>query len=285
MTAKDVLLLGADGMLGRAWEEFLIEREIAHDAVSRRREGRLCVDVTDHERVRDTIATGYRWVINCAAYTAVDAAEQDERTAFAVNADAVKVIALASKEYGSRVLHYSTDYVFSGDASEPYQVDAPIAPQSGYGRSKAAGEEAVRNYAGRPLLVRTSWVYGPWGNNFVLTMLRLLADKPLLRVVNDQRGRPTSILGLVRNSWALMNADVEGTYHLCDAGECTWFELTCELQKRVHAAAQVQPCTTAEFPRPAKRPAYSVLDLSLSEAAIGPILPWQQQLQEVLDRL
>lgn len=282
---KQVLLLGADGMLGRAWEEFLLKQNIQHDAVSRHRSDGHRLDISDTQAVRDWLAKGYRWVVNCAAYTAVDAAEQDEATATAINAHAVQAIALAAKEYGARLVHYSTDYVFSGEATEPYPVDAPIAPQNAYGRSKAAGEAAVFNHADRPLVIRTSWVYGPWGNNFVLTMSRLLREKPQLRVVHDQRGRPTSILALVRNTWSLMNANVEGAYHVCDGGECTWFELTCELKKRLAAPAEVLPCTTDEFPRPARRPAYSVLDLSRTEAVIGPIDSWQVNLGEVLQRL
>ncbi len=283
--SKQVLLVGADGMLGRAWERFLEREGVAFDAVARRRVDDAQLDVTDAAAVGTRLARRYDWVINCVAYTAVDAAEQHESDAFKVNCEAVENLARAAAVVGSRLVHYSTDYVFSGNAESPYPVDAPIAPINAYGRSKAGGEVALFRAGGKPLLVRTSWVYGPWGSNFVLTMKRLLNEKPSLSVVNDQRGRPTSIFSLVASTWALMQNDASGAYHLTDGGECTWYDLTVAIQDILGTRCDIKPCSSAEFPRPAKRPAYSVLDLSRAEALIGPLPNWRTSLEQVLAEL
>lgn len=280
--SKQVLLLGADGMLGRAWEGFLEKQAVSFDAVARRRTGDQQLDITDKAAVTARFARKYEWVVNCAAYTAVDAAEQHENDAFAINCDAVGNLAEAAASVGSRLVHYSTDYVFSGDADQPYPVDAPIAPINAYGRSKAGGEVALFRAGGKPLLVRTSWVYGPWGSNFVMTMKRLLGDKESLPVVNDQRGRPTSIFSLVAGTWGLMQKQASGAFHVTDGGECTWYDLTREIQRTLGTRCAIKPCSSAEFPRPAKRPAYSVLDLSRTEALLGPLPVWQGPLQQVL---
>jgi dTDP-4-dehydrorhamnose reductase len=280
--SKQVLLLGADGMLGRAWEEFLRERGVSFDAVARRRAGDEQLDITDVAGVVARLARRYSWVINCVAYTAVDAAEQHEHEALRVNSEAVDSLARAAVAVGSRLVHYSTDYVFSGTADTPYSVDAPIAPINAYGRSKAGGEAALFRAGGKPLLIRTSWVYGPWGSNFVLTMKRLLSEKTSLSVVNDQRGRPTSIFTLVAGTWRLMQAEVSGAYHLTDGGECTWYDFTAEIQKVLGTRCELKPCTSAEFPRPAQRPAYSVLDISRTESVLGALPTWQDALKDVL---
>lgn len=280
--SKQVLLLGADGMLGRAWEGFLEKQGVSFDAVARRRSGDQQLDVTDKAAVLARFAQQYEWIVNCTAYTAVDAAEQHEDDAFAINCDAVGTLADAAAAVGSRLVHYSTDYVFSGDASEPYPVDAPIAPINAYGRSKAGGEALLFRAGGKPLLVRTSWVYGPWGNNFVLTMKRLLGEKQSLSVVDDQRGRPTSIFSLVAGTWGLMQLEATGAFHVTDGGECTWYDFTREIQNILGTCCEIKPCGSAEFPRPAQRPAYSVLDLSRAEALLGPLPTWQGPLRDVL---
>jgi dTDP-4-dehydrorhamnose reductase len=181
------------------------------------------------------------------------------------------------------LVHYSTDYVFDGSAARPYREDDPVAPRSAYGRSKAAGEEAVARIGCRHLIVRASWLYAPWGGNFVLTMLRLLAERREVRVVDDQRGRPTSAEHLAEATARLIGAGATGIHHVCDAGECTWCELAIEIASRGRVPGVVAPCTTAELRRPAPRPAYSVLDLGRTEALIGPMGAWQDHLQTVID--
>jgi dTDP-4-dehydrorhamnose reductase len=151
-----------------------------------------------------------------------------------------------------------------------------------YGRSKLAGEVALRESGCEHLLVRTSWLYAPWGKNFVLTMARLATERSELRVVNDQHGRPTSAMQLAALSAKLIRARARGTFHVCDGGECTWFDLASEVARIVSPDCTVHPCTSDEFPRPAKRPAYSVLDCSAAEAITGPPRPWREMVQATL---
>jgi dTDP-4-dehydrorhamnose reductase len=291
-----ILLLGADGMLGKAWEQFLVSRGLSHDAVSRSRTAPHHLDVTDAQAVDARLARGYEWVINCTAYTAVDAAETDESTARKINAVAVGQLGEAAARHGVRVVHYGTDYVFSGDAETPYPVDAPVAPINVYGKTKAEGESLLRASGAAHLLLRTSWVYAPWGKNFVLTMRRLMNTTPQVTVVDDQRGRPTSVFTLVDATWALMErvnanardservSDLLGTYHVTDSGECTWFELAKEIRDVIGAPCEVLPCSTSAFPRPARRPAYGVLDLGRTEAVTR--LPnWREALRNVLGQV
>lgn len=278
-------------MLGKAWERFLVSRGLSHDAMARSRTAPFHLDVTDARAVDACLARGYQWVINCTAYTAVDAAETDEATAHQSNAVAVGHLGKAAARHGVRVVHYGTDYVFSGDAEAPYPVDAPVAPINVYGKTKAEGESLLRASGAAHLLLRTSWVYAPWGKNFVLTMRRLMNTQPQVTVVDDQRGRPTSVFTLVDATWALMQrVDAEGggadnrslgTYHVTDSGECSWFEFAKEIRDVIGAPCEVAPCSTDAFPRPARRPAYGVLDLSRTQAVT--LLPnWRDALRNVL---
>ncbi|MEX1362919.1 MAG: sugar nucleotide-binding protein, partial [Nannocystaceae bacterium] len=215
-----VLLLGADGMLGRAWA-LLLEREGLPHAT------RVfpAFDLTDRAAVQALPRDGVDVVVNCTGWTDVDGAETDEDGATALNGDGVGWLAEHCAAAGQTLVHYSTDYVFSGDATEPYPVDHPRAPLNAYGRSKAVGEERIEASGVRHLLLRTSWLYAPWGNNFVRTMARLGRQRDSLSVVDDQRGRPTSAEHLAAASLALLRAQVQGTLHVTDGGECTWFEL------------------------------------------------------------
>lgn len=278
-----VLLIGADGMLGRAWEQFLVSRGVEHDAVARRRPAPHNLELEDPKAIDRVVQGGYRWIINCAAYTAVDAAEADELGADRINSDAVRELATSAVKHGATLVHYSTDYVFSGDAQAPYPVDHPLEPINAYGRSKARGEAFVRAASSRHLLIRTSWVYGPWGRNFVLTMRQLLLSQPRISVVDDQHGRPTSIFSLVDATWALMHHGSLGTYHVADAGECTWFEFASEIGRMLGSPCEVVPCSSDQFPRPARRPAYSVLDTSSTERSIGPLPDWREPLRATLN--
>lgn len=288
-----VLLLGADGMLGRAWEEYLVSSGVPHDAVARRRESPNGLDVTDPLAVESALARGYEWVINCTAYTAVDAAETAEGDARRVNGDAVGHIARSAARHGAKVVHYSTDYVFSGRAVAPYEVDAPIEPINAYGRSKALGETLLQDSGVPHFLIRTSWVYAPWGKNFLLTMRQVMAKQPRVTVVNDQHGRPTSVFSIVDATWRLMQRarhqpdapTVFGTYHVADAGECTWFGFAEAIRDIFGAACEVLPCSTQEFPRPAPRPGYSVLSLDKTVATIGALPHWKEALRSTAAKL
>jgi len=212
----------------------------------------------------------------------VDGAETQEGLATVVNGHAVGALARRCADLGATLVHCSTDYVFDGEARAPYSVDHPRAPLNAYGRGKALGEELLEQSGARYLLLRTSWLYAPWGKNFVLTMRELLRARDTVNVVDDQVGRPTSAQYLAQRSLELLRADCTGTFHVTDGGQCSWFGLAAHIAMRIGSSCRIEPCTTAEFPRPARRPAYSVLDLSRTETAIGPSQTWEQNLDRVL---
>lgn len=274
------LLISPDGMLGRAWAELLARRGVTYDEVRY-----PAFDMTDPKQVEAAIRPEHRTVVNCAAWTDVDGAEADEPAAEAVNGTGVENLARRCRELGATLVHYSTDYVFDGHGGEPYRCDAPLHPINAYGRSKAAGELAIRRLGADHLIIRTSWLYAPWSKNFVRTIAKLAAERDQLRVVDDQRGRPTSAEHLAKTSLALLEKGARGCFHVCDGGECTWYELARAIAERVRPECHVEPCTTDEFPRPAPRPSYSVLDLSAVEALLGPMPHWTENLADVLQRL
>ena len=278
--AAPILLVGDRGMLGRAFRELF-------DRVARAYQGFDLpdFDASDPALVAAIFRKSWSALINCAAYTNVDGAEEHEQAAMRGNATAPGVLAEACKRAGIPLLHFSTDYVFAGNAERPYPVDAPVQPLGAYGRTKAAGEAAILGSGAQHLIVRTSWLYAPWANNFVRTMAKLTRDKPALKVVDDQRGRPTSAEHLAKTALALLDRGATGTFHVTDGGECTWYEFTRAIAEKLGRTCTLSPCTTAEFPRPAPRPAYSVLDLSKTEALLGPMPDWRENLASVLARL
>jgi dTDP-4-dehydrorhamnose reductase len=278
--AAPILIIGDRGMLGRAFRELLERRTRAFAGFDL-----PLVDAAEPAQIATLFRKPWSALVNCAAFTNVDGAEENEAAALRGNATAPKVLAGACKRAGIPLIHFSTDYVFDGKATAPYQVDAPLDPLGAYGRTKAAGEQAIRASGARHLVVRTSWLYAPWGNNFVRTMARLTRDKPQLKVVHDQRGRPTSAEHLARTTLDLLERGAEGTFHVTDGGECTWYEFTVAIAERLGRTCAISPCTTAEFPRPAPRPAYSVLDLGATEALMGPMPEWRANLGDVLARL
>ena len=251
---------GASGMLGHR----LVERLTAagHEVVSAPRQQ---LDITVAPAVDQALAAaGADVVVNAAAFTAVDAAEADEHGAIAVNGTGAGNVAQAAAKHGAAVLQISTDYVFDGRASIPYDEAAPTAPVSAYGRSKAAGEAAVLESGARAAVVRTAWLYGPGGGNFVATMLRLEREREVVQVVDDQVGQPTSTDVLIDALLALAPGVVDGSmvgcYHVTCRGQTSWHGLASEVFRLAGAdAARVQPTTSAAFVRPAPRPAYSVL--------------------------
>lgn len=275
-----VLVLGRTGMLGRAVAQALAARNVRHDVADRGR-----VDLARAQSFTSGIPSGTSAVINCTGWTNVDAAESQEEEATRINGHAVGQLAERCKQLGAVLIHYSTDYVFSGDATEPYAVDHPRKPLNAYGRSKAVGEELLEQSGAEYLLIRTSWVYAPWGKNFVRTIVGAAQKRPTLRVVNDQLGRPSSAEQLAETSLDLLGAGARGTFHGTDAGACTWFELARAAVQLSGASAQVEPCSSSEYPSPARRPSYSVLDLSRTEALIGARTPWQTSLASVIPRL
>lgn len=275
-----VLLLGAGGMLGRAFAG-LLSAAGASVASPPRAE-------VDLSRPLDR-RTLERWarptIINCAAWTDVDGAESSEDAARAVNGDAVEALAACCEATGATLVHFSTDYVFGGDATEPYPIDGVRSPINAYGRTKAVGELALAASRCRHLTIRTSWLYAPWGKNFVRTIAKLAGQRPTLSVVNDQRGRPTSAEHLARTTLAMLQRGAAGFHHVTDGGECTWYDFAREIVRLAGAPCEVTPCDSAAFPRPARRPAYSVLDLTHTEALVGPMPDWRRNLADVVRRL
>ena len=231
-------------------------------------------------------------IINAAAYTAVDRAEQEPELAWQVNARAPQALAQAARALPQcRLLQLSTDYVFAGQGTRPYQVSDATAPLGIYGASKLAGEHAVLSELGaRALIVRTAWLYGPVGRNFMHTMLQLMATQAAVRVVNDQRGTPTATVALAEVLWALAaRPELSGVYHWSDGGEASWYEFALAIAQAalarglLAAAPRVVPISTAEYPTAARRPGYSVLDTRLTVAALGiEPRPWREQLNAVL---
>lgn len=274
-----IIVLGADGMLGRAFCRHLETLGLPFVGLARA-ECDLGFDEPLERAVRSA-----RLVINCAAYTNVDGAETDEATATRVNGTAVGVLAGACQKAGVPLVHFSTDYVFDGVATTPYRTDHPRAPLGAYGRSKALGETLLEASGAEFLLVRTSWVYSAWGNNFVRTMAKLLTTRSSVQVVADQRGRPSEAEALARNTLSLLDAGERGIVHVTDGGECSWFEFAQAISRAIGSSAEVKPCTTKEFPRPAPRPSYSVLDTSRAERVLGGLVPYQAQLERLSEGL
>ncbi|MCP9772650.1 dTDP-4-dehydrorhamnose reductase [Synechococcus sp. Tobar12-5m-g] len=288
-----VLVTGKDGQLGQAlqaaapkgWELLFT--------------GRDQLDLADPQACRRLVAAhGPDWVINAGAFTAVDRAESEPERAHAVNEGAPRAFAQALAETGGRLLQLSTDYVFNGAQSHPYQPEQTMEPLGVYGRSKAAAEGAVIALLGqdRATILRTGWVYGPVGKNFCRTMLNLHHQKAargqVLGVVADQVGCPTSTLGLAAACWALVRRGIGGCHHWSDAGAASWYDFAVAIGSLgtaaglLEKAADVRPLTTADYPTPAKRPFYSLLDCTATRAALQlPPLHWGDALADVLAQI
>jgi dTDP-4-dehydrorhamnose reductase len=281
-----ILVPGGHGQLGR---------ELAERASVVRAPGSAELDITNAGAVIEAVSTlaesaageGHSpVVVNAAAYNAVDAAETDATRAYAVNADGPRLLAAACAAANVPLVHVSTDYVFPGDGDRPYETDDPVRPRSAYGTTKAAGEDAVLGSGARAWVVRTAWVYGAFGGNFVKTMARLAATRDTVSVVDDQRGSPTWTGDLADGLLALASSVASGDgptsriLHCAGGGETTWFGFAQAVFEELGLdPARVHPCTTAEFPRPAPRPAYSVLsDRAWREAGLPPMRPWREAL-------
>ncbi len=265
------LVFGGTGMLGAALVQELRSREWPVLGPSHAQ-----ADLRDRElALHWARACEPEVVFNCAAFTKVDDCEARPDHARAVNGEAVGNAVAAAEAFGARLIHVSTDYVFDGTADTPYPTSAPPAPASEYGRSKLHGEHLALGYA-RSAVVRTSWLFGPGGANFVRTIAtRLAQSNEPLRVVDDQRGRPTYVPFLARALADLAARQAEGIFHYGNRDDTTWYGLAVEIARQLGSPVEVLPVTTAEFPRPAPRPAYSVLDVSSFEELAGrPVEPW-----------
>ncbi|WP_458121171.1 dTDP-4-dehydrorhamnose reductase [Paenibacillus sp. Z6-24] len=281
-----VLVTGASGQLGV--DTVAVLKRKGHTVLGC---DRSQLDIIDLEQCQQVIGQFHPdVVVHCAAYTAVDAAETDVDGAYLVNATGSRNIAVAAEAVQAKVVYISTDYVFNGQGNTPYHEYDNTDPQGIYGKSKRAGEVLTQSLCSRYFIVRTSWVYGMHGNNFVKTMLKLGQEKPQLKVVHDQKGSPTYTVDLANFISELMLTEKYGIYHASNSDSCTWYEFTGEIfaqAKEILGAsitAKIEPCTTADFPRPAPRPANSVMEhLSIRTNGFEDIRSWQDGLKAFLE--
>lgn len=283
-----ILITGANGQLGRETILALQADGVSHIAL-----GRGDVDFARPDTVAGAIADyAADWVINCAAYTSVDKAEEERELAFAVNSDAARAVAEGVKRSGGKLLHLSTDFVFGGERSRPYEEDSTPGPLGVYGQSKLAGERAVREVMPEAIILRTAWVYGVHGHNFVKTMLRLAAERPELRVVDDQVGTPSWTSDIVKAMLRLIHVEAAGTYQFTNEGVASWYDfahaiLAFARQAGVPVVAErIVPIAAADFPSPAQRPAYSVMSKARIRRLLDYDIPhWRDSLRAMLDQL
>ena len=278
-----VLVTGANGQLGRSLRRSFASAPVIYTDVEE-------LDITDLAAIRAMVAReGIDTIVNCAAYTNVDAAEDNPALAEKLNAGAVENLAIAMKEVSGLLVQISTDYVYGGKPHHsPIPEDEEPAPQDVYAVTKLHGEEAIRRIGCRHIIIRTAWLYSEFGKNFVKTMLRLTAEKPSIQVVNDQRGTPTYAGDLADVIVKILNQKEEGeVFHYTNEGECTWYEFAKTIAEYAgHTGCEIRPCTSDEFPSKVHRPAYSVLDKSKIKSALGISIPhWTDSLKKCLGSL
>jgi dTDP-4-dehydrorhamnose reductase len=283
-----VLITGANGQLGSEIRELGTMYEDLNIAFT----DFDTLDITNQEAVYNYIDEhDPEYIINCAAYTAVDQAEKEISKAYQLNAIGPENLAIACARSGAGLIHISTDYVFDGMAYQPYNEDVNPNPQSIYGKSKLKGEENVVAFCPSAIIIRTSWLYSPYGNNFVKTMIRLGAERDLLKVVFDQVGTPTYardlasvIIGIVKNSAMDDTLWKPGIYHYSNEGVCSWYDFAIEIHHLAGITCQTEPIESKDFPTLAKRPFYSVLNKSKIKSAFGCKIPyWKHSLEDCIN--
>ncbi|MDF2924936.1 MAG: dTDP-4-dehydrorhamnose reductase [Paenibacillaceae bacterium] len=274
-----ILVTGANGQLGRELMEQITARGWQGHGTDRD-----TLDIADLSQCLRTLGRLQPdAVIHAAAYTAVDLAEQQPDEAYRINTLGTRNIAAAAAATGAKCCIVSTDYVFDGTKAEPYREYDRTNPQTVYGLTKLAGEQLAASLNPRWYVVRTAWLYGKHGSNFVNTMLKLAEKQSPLSVVHDQRGCPTNAADLAAFLLELVATEYYGIYHAVNAGECSWYELAASIFAEKGLPVDLRPCTTEQFPRPAKRPAYSVLDsLAIRTNGFKPLRPWQEALKDYL---
>jgi dTDP-4-dehydrorhamnose reductase len=280
-----ILVTGANGQLGKEIKQL----ESAYPGFRFIFLSREDLPIHHFELVRNFFK-GYKpqYLINCAAYTAVDKAESEKDLAFQVNGEAVGVLAAVCKEYGTKFIHISTDYVFDGNGTTPYTTDAPTNPQSVYGASKLKGEQEAMKYNPDSIIIRTSWVYSEFGKNFVKTMRKLMSERDTLNVVSDQVGSPTYAADLAEVILQIIASGkwVAGMYHFSNTGVISWYDFAVSINELSGLHCRIQPIPSSDYPTPAKRPAYSVMDTAKIFATFG-LLPknWKDSLIACLKKL
>lgn len=282
---QKILVTGANGQLGKELQE-LARKFLVFDFVFLSREDLPIHDIESVKQAFKKYAPHY--CINCAAYTAVDKAETDKENAFLINGEAAGVLAAACKEYNTRFIHISTDYVFDGNATSPYKTDAATNPQSVYGESKLLGEKKAIDNNDQTVIIRTSWVYSAFGKNFVKTMLRLMSEKPEINVVSDQVGSPTYAADLAQAILTIVSSGNwhPGIYHFSNKGVISWYDFAVAIRELSGSHCVVNPIPSSAYPTPAKRPSYSVMDISRINEVYGIELEdWKTSLDKCLVRL
>lgn len=277
-----ILVTGRDGQVGSELQELAKLSEHQFVFV-----GSEDGDITNLEMMRAIVVKNdIDAIINCAAYTAVDKAETEKERAFKVNVEGVQNLVDLCGEYSMKLLHISTDYVFPGNGTSPYKPNDPVSPLGVYGRTKRGGEEALLNSGIDGIIVRTSWVYSTFGNNFVKTMMRLGKERDTLTVVDDQKGCPTYAKDLAKTCLSLLEKDKSKDnriYHFSNLGAITWFDFATEIMRITQSNCVVLPVPSSEFPTPAKRPSYSVMDTSDLQKDFGiEARNWQDALEECI---
>lgn len=277
-----VLVTGVNGQLG-----FDVVKELTakgHKAVGVDREE---LDITVESAVSSFVAElKPDAIVHCAAYTNVDGAETDQEGAYKVNVSGTKFLAEAANQVNAKMVYVSTDYVFNGNGTEPYEVDHPTSPLGVYGETKLAGEQILQSTLSKYFIVRTAWVYGINGHNFVKTMLRLGSERNEIGVVYDQVGSPTYTVDLAKFLVELIETDKYGVYHASNAGVCSWHEFAVEIFKQAEMDVKVNPLTSEEFPSKAVRPKYSLLSKKkLVEEGFTPLRDWKEALSAYLNEL
>lgn len=282
---KIILVTGAGGQLGNAIRVQASERSgdvfYFTDVDS--------MDVCDKSQLSDFVRhNGVQYLINCAAYTAVDKAEDDVEQCMRINRDAVRNMGEVAAGQNIRLMHISTDYVFDGNARQPYREDDPVNPQSVYGLSKLAGEQALQSICPQSVIIRTAWLYSEFGNNFFKTMLRLGNERETVRVVDDQVGTPTYAADLAEALFAIVDSPVfrSGIYHYSNQGVCSWYDFAAQIMQRAAPNCRVIPVKTHEYPTRAVRPAYSVLSKEKIKQTYGVQTPdWSESLAKALRKV
>ena len=282
-----IWIIGCNGMLGKELSALIEKKKIEYVGTDRE------CDITDIAELRRFAAgKNIEWIVNCSAYTAVDKAEDEETVAFRINASGAGNIASVASEIGAKMLHISTDYVFGGKGVIPYKESDPTGPVSAYGRTKLEGERLVAQNCARHIIIRTAWLYGAHGNNFVHTMLRLLSEKEQLTVVCDQRGTPTWAFDLAAAIVHIIKtgATACGVYHFANAGEISWYDFACAIRDQalekglLSKNTPIVPVTSDKYPTKAVRPAYSVLDKTKIRTELGVAVPdWKDSLEKFLE--
>lgn len=279
MKSRRVVVTGAKGQLGTEVVERF--RRMEWDVHGY---GKDELDITDAQQVTSMLEyIRPHVVVHAAAYTKVDEAEKEKEQAFLINAYGTRNVAVAAEKVGAKLVYVSTDYVFDGKRKEPYDEFASPHPINVYGKSKLAGEHMVRDFHSKFFIVRTSWVFGAHGSNFVKTMLRLAKEKEEIFVVDDQCGCPTYAVDLARSIYELVQTEKYGLYHISNTGQCSWYEFAQAIFTEACVNVRVQRCRTEDYPRLAARPSYSALDhMALRLNGFKPLRHWREALQQFL---